>query len=335
MNQLGSKALTATLAQQIAPFIMITVVAWFFLKEIVLVLGIGALGALLLTFIEWLIVPSLVSSLFQVRWMERVDDPVFWSMVHGEAAKAGVKVRKIGVIDSDVPNAFAYSSLSLKPQFVYTKGVLQDLSFYEARAMTRYLIGAAKSGLLPTVTALSGLLSIPPRLAWGYVGAKVKGENPGFGERVSAALSYIPFALTYPQTVMVGRVLALSGDEHCIEGASDPSDFLSALVKSAESISRLPADPLRSRCVSLKSLMFQDPTVAVRDEPAMRRRMADWGIDVHSITRINHDPQKGDTHIHALEKFWPQPGLVERMERAVDFAQKRGEPIKMGLSWIA
>ena len=41
---------------------------------------------------EWLMGPNLVASLLRPRWIAEKDDPILWSLVQGEASKAGVKI---------------------------------------------------------------------------------------------------------------------------------------------------------------------------------------------------------------------------------------------------
>lgn len=299
-------------------------------------LGYGVFFTVILIFFKWLLGPSLVSSLLKPRWIERSDDPVLWSMVHEEAAKARVKVRKIGVVDSEAPNAFAYAFLTGRPHLIFTRGMLLNMTYPEVRAIACYLIGIAKSGGLPVMTTLSGLLTIPYGIAGAYIKDRLERRRLGYGSIVAAAVGYVLFVLTYPQTVMVSKVMSIFGDEFSILQTEDPSRFISALLKVSMGCALRPMDPIRTECTPLKALMFQDPTVALRDAAAMREAASKWRIDLNRLVDLSgvSFPDMDDLGLHIFERFWSQPDLVDRLGHAIEFGKKVQTPIKIGLSWI-
>lgn len=300
------------------------------------ILAYGVFFTVILIFIEWLLGPSMVSSIFNANWIERSDDPVLWSMIHEEAKKARVKVRKIGIVDNEAPNAFAYAFLTGRPHLVFTKGMLLNMTYSEMRAVACYLIGIAKSGGLTLMTTLSGMLTVPYQIAGGYVGARLEKRRPGFGSFVAAGLGYLPFVIIYPQSVMISKIMSIFGDELSIEQTEDPSKFISALIKVSGGYATKPLDTFRTKGTPLKCLMFQDPTTALRDTNAMKEAAVKWGINLGRLVDLKGFslPEDEQISLHAFERFWSHPGLVERLEHAIEFGKKVQAPIKIGLSWI-
>jgi len=340
MWRLSARVVTAFSVEFVIHLAFFTFVSWLLGSYLELgpwgMLANGAFFAAIFIIVEWLIGPSLASSLFRPRWIERADDPVLWSMVHEEAARAGVKVRRIGVVGSEAPNALAYASITGRRYLVFTRGLLLEMTFPEVRAVACYLLGCAKSGGLPTLTTLSGLLTIPHGIAGGYIGARLGGRRPGYGSAVAAGIGYVLHALTYPQTVMVARVMSLLGDEFSIQHTGDPSSFVSALMKSVVGCALRPLDPMRARCAPLKGLMFQDPTTALREAAAMRESAERRGIALSRLVDMEGVslPEEDRLALHAFEKFWPQAGPVGRLEHAIELGKSVRSPIKVGLSWI-
>lgn len=340
MWRLSVRIIVAMLVEFVIDLIFFTFLFWvfggFFGLNPLMMLAYGVFFTVILIFIEWLLGPSIVSSTFNTRWIERSDDPVLWSMVHEDASRVGVKVRKIGIVDSEAPNALAYAFLTGRPHLVFTKGLLISMTYPEVRAVACYLIGSAKSGALTIMTTLTGLLTIPYHFVGGFVTARLEGRRPSYGDYVVAGLAYILFALIYPHTVMVSRIMSIFGDEFSVEQTENPSKFMSALMKTSAGCAAEPLDLIRTRGTPLKGLMFQDPTLAIRDAAAMKEATVKWGIDLDGLIGLGgvRLPDEDEMNLHLFEKFWSHQDLVDRLEHVVEFGKKVQAPIKLGLDWI-
>lgn len=336
MWRLSARLFLAIFVEFFINLVFFTVISRLFVASLLWMLAYGVFFAVILMFLEWLLGPFLVSSGVNPTWIDRSDDPVIWSMVREEAARAGVKVRKIGIIDQEAPNAFVYAFLTGRPHLVFTRGMLVKLTYPEVRTVVCYLLGLAKSGGLWVTTTLSGLLTIPYRIAGGYVKARLEGGRLGYGSIVAAGVGYLLFILTYPQSVMLGRIMSIFGDEFSILQTKDPSRFISALIKVSASSALEPMSPMRTENAPLKCLMFQDPTLALRDAAAMKEAAGRWGIDLLRLMNLKevHFPEEYELGLHIFERFWSHPDLVDRLEHAIEFGKNVQAPIKIGLSWI-
>jgi len=98
--------------------IPVMVVVWVLGSQslnLLYVLGYGALATFIIILAEWLLGPSLISSMADPRWVAEGEDPIIWALVEGEARKLDMRVPRVGVIDNMAPNALVYSSLTGRP----------------------------------------------------------------------------------------------------------------------------------------------------------------------------------------------------------------------------
>ncbi len=330
MQRLSARLLLVVAVQFATHITFFTLLSWALLSnllgfDLISVLASGFLMAMATIFLEWLLGPSLVSSPFEPKWIERNDDLVLWSMVHGEAAKAGVKVKKIGVVDMESPNALVYSYFTGRPIILLTKGLLVDLTYPEVRAVVAYMLGCTRSGVLGIVTTLSGLLTLSHRVAGGYIRSHMEKKSSGIADLFLAGWGGLFFALIYPQCVMVSNLMSVYGDEFSILQTGDPVRFVNALLKVAASLAEKPIDPIRTICTPLKCLMFQDPTMALRDAVKLRDVAARYDVDMSRL--LGHELKtfldEGELQLHVFERFWSQPELEKRLEHARSFRSVR------------
>lgn len=285
---------------------------------------------------EWFMGPNLVASLLRPRWIEETDDPVLWSLVHGEASKADVKIGKTGIIEEDSSNALIMASPSGHPTLVFTRGLLYSLTYQEMRAVTAYMMGASKSGFLGASTTYSGLLAISYKLASGYIESHVNGQRGNITETILAGIGYIVFAVTAPLCVMASKPMSLFSDEYSIAQTQNPASFLTMLLKVADGISRKTEGPSRTYFTPIKGLMLLDPTIAFRDLDGLVKAAQSYGVDTSRLleTPMKTNGRRDKNEFHRFERFWSQPSLIDRFRYAVSFGKGVKTPIKVGLAWI-
>jgi Zn-dependent protease with chaperone function len=329
MSSLGERLLPALTAYIATHIVVFTLVSWVVVSSLlglglVWVLTCGLTSAFVAVFFEWLLGPSFVSSLLRLRWVEREEDVVLWSLVEAVAEKAGVKVGKVGVLDAEAPNALVFSSATGRPTVVLTKGLLVNLTYAETRAVVAYLLGCSKSGVLWFVTTLSGLLTLSTRIASGYIESSLEEKPVGLARIILAGWGYLIFTLTSPTTTIAGRGMSAYGDEFSIRQVGKPFFFITALLKVTAGIAEKPSDPVRMSSASLKGLMFQDPSSSLRDASAIKEVAEKYEIDLARLLGHNFAESKegGEPRLHLFERFWVQLGLTERLETAMELGKE-------------
>jgi len=281
--------------------------------------------------LEWLMGSTLVSSLFKPRWVDREDDVVLWSLVQGEAERAGVRVGRVGVLDVEAPNALTYAQPTGRPTVLLTKGLLVDLTYPEVRAVVAYLLGCSESGALGVATSLSGLLALSNRVAVGYIESRLEGRSSGLINVIKAGWGYLIFVLIYLQASLACGVMSEHGDEFGLRQTGDTSVYLRALIKVAAGLASKPSDPLRRDFISLKGLMFLDPTSALEGAPILVDEAKRLGFDLERLLGYEPAgfPTEEELELHNFERFTVQLSLVERLERAAEFGRGVRSPEQM------
>ncbi len=296
----------------------------------VVVLGLASSVCFLL--IEFLIGSSVVSSMLRPRWVERGEDIVLWSLVEGEAEKAGLSSWRVGILNHDAPNAIVISSFTSRPAILLTRGLLVGLTYQQVRTVVAHLMGCSRSGFLVFLTALSGLLVLSNRVAKGYIKKRLEGRPPGLVDIILAGWGYFYFALTHTQASIAGRAKSVYGDEFSILQTGDPTSLFCAILKVADSITNEPQDPMRKDYTPLKGLMFQDPTSALSGALAIKKVADAYGIDLARLFgRYSEQEERDESRLHIFERFWVQPDLADRLEHVVEFGGRTGFPIRLGL----
>jgi Zn-dependent protease with chaperone function len=279
----------------------------------VITLGVGAIMGL-----------RLVLGLFHIRWVNKDNDVILWSLVNGESAKAKVTVDGVGIIELDTPNAFVAADIQGKPVFLYTRGLLYHLTYNELRAVTTYLLGSSKSGLLPHVTILSGLQSIGTRLASGYIEGRVKKRSSNILRTILGGWGYLYFSTLNHQTTSVGKDMVHFSELYSLENASNAEYLLTALFKISYLLGIEDESYMRTGAIGLKALMFQDPSLSLRDRVKLRELVAIQNLQLDKLMgNISVGPvSPSKDNLHMFEKYWVHSGLEERIGKIIEAKEK-------------
>ena len=285
--------------------------------------------------IEVLMGSSQVVKHLDPRWLDEAADPVLWALIQGEAGRAGINIARVGVIDSESPNAVTVASLTGGPVLLLTRGLMHRLSYREMRVVIAYMIGASMSGFLGAATMFAGLLTLSYRLTGRYIASRVGRGGERFVDKALAALGHIPFALTVSQYVTATRPASAWGDRYAIDQTGDPSAYLMALLKVADGTASHPEGENRTLFTPVKGLMFMDPTMALRDNPSLVDEARRLGIRLEMIHGYGLETMvSAGIEYHVFEWFWSQPSPLERFRWAIGAGKKIESPLKIGLAWI-
>ena len=269
------------------------------------------------------------------KWVDEASDPVLWALIQGEAGRARIKITRVGVIDSEAPNAVTVASLTGGPVLLFTKGLMHRLSYRETRAVVAYMIGASKSGFLGAATLFAGLLVLSYRLTGRYIESRIGTGGEQLIDKALAALGYIPFALAVFQYVKATRPAATWGDRYAVDQTEDPSAYIMALLKVADGTASRSGGENRAMFTPVKGLMFIDPTMALRDNPRLVEAARSHGIRLDLIPGYGSEKSESSgIEYHVFEWFMSQPSPLERFRWAIGAGKKIESPLKLGLAWI-
>jgi len=336
MRDLEERALIVLGVHFIIHLIPLTFVVWIIGSQslhLMYVVGYGALVTVIMMLAEWLLGPSLISSMADPRLIAEGEDPILWALVEGEARKLDMRVPRVGVIDNMAPNALVYSSLTGRPVLLFTRGLLIELTHSEVRCVAVHLM-CRSGGWGPSVlTTVSGFLTFFNLMSRGYLQRRARGQSPGLLNVMLAGWGHLFMNLAYPVIAPLSRELMAQGDEAALAQTGDPSSYLRALMKVSAGLASRELDLVQ---VFLGCHSFQDPAVANTDTSAVRNVAGMYGINLDILLGYKLPADQGNqSPLPSLfKRLSLQPELPERFRSVVETGKRVQTPIKVGLVWI-
>ncbi|MBL8582433.1 MAG: zinc metalloprotease HtpX [Rhizobiaceae bacterium] len=167
--------------------------------------------------------------------------PEYYGIVRDLAARAGLPMPKVYVIENPQPNAFATGRNPQNAAVAATTGLLQRLSYQEVAGVMAHELAHVQNRdtLTMTITAtLAGAISMLGNFAL-FFGGNRDNNNPLGAVGVLIAMIVAPFAAMIVQ-MAISRTREYSADRRGAEICGHPLWLASALDKIARAAQRIP-----------------------------------------------------------------------------------------------
>jgi heat shock protein HtpX len=207
---------------------------------------------------------KLVLRMNNAREVDVRTAPEFHAIVRDVAAKAGLPMPRVYVMDSPQPNAFATGRNPENAAVCATTGLLRSLSREEITAVMAHELGHVRNRdtLTMTITAtIAGAISMLANFAFFFGGARNNNNPFGFVGILIAAL-VAPIAALLIQ-MAVSRTREYSADRASAEITGHPSWLVSALGKISNAAKRIP-NPEAERHPAAAHMFIINPLSGVR-----------------------------------------------------------------------
>jgi heat shock protein HtpX len=184
---------------------------------------------------------KLVLRMHRAHEVDERAAPEYYSLVRELAARAGLPMPKVYLIDDPQPNAFATGRNPQNAAVAATTGLLQQLSREEVAGVMAHELAHVKNRdtLTMTVTAtLAGAISMLANFAFFFGGNRDNNNPLGFVGLLLAAIT-APLAAMLVQ-MAVSRTREYSADRDGAAIAGNPLWLASALGKIAHAGRRMP-----------------------------------------------------------------------------------------------
>jgi heat shock protein HtpX len=184
---------------------------------------------------------KMVLSMYGAREVDERSAPDYYGIVKQLAARAGLPMPRVFIIDSPQPNAFATGRNPQNAAVAASTGLLQRLSHEELAGVMAHELSHVqhRDTLTMTITAtLAGAISMLGNFAFFFGGSRDNNNPFGF-VGVLAAMIVAPLAAMLVQ-MAISRTREYSADRRGAEICGNPLWLASALKKIEQAASAVP-----------------------------------------------------------------------------------------------
>jgi heat shock protein HtpX len=176
---------------------------------------------------QYLIGPQVIEWLMDICWYDQGGGlpQANREFVERLCAERGLKVPRIGIIQSGTPNAFSFGRLRSDARVVVTSGLLDILTPEEANAVLAHEIGHIEHWDFAVMT----IAALAPLLLYQFYVYTEKISNV----RVIAYTAYLCYLLSQYVVLLLNRTREYFADNYAAEVTRAPGALSSALVKIA------------------------------------------------------------------------------------------------------
>ena len=190
-------------------------------------LWVALLFAILTVGLQYLIGPKIIEWVFTIFWDDGCSHlpAVNRAFLEKLCAERGLRMPRVGIIDSGTPNAFSFGHVPSNSRVVVTTGLLDVLTPEETNAVLAHEVGHIEHWdfVVMTVAALAPLL-----LYQLYVFTERINQT-----RVVAYTSYLAYWVSQFVFLLLNRTREYFADHYASEVTHNPNLLSSALVKIA------------------------------------------------------------------------------------------------------
>jgi heat shock protein HtpX len=211
-------------------------------------------GALL--FAQYFFSDKIALFSMHARVVSEQEAPELHAMVDRLCALADMPKPKVGIAESDVPNAFATGRSPRAAVVCVTSGIMRRLDYQELEAVLSHELShvAHRDVAVMTIASFLGVLAglitrftLYAGMFGGYGGGRDNDNNNGAAAVLGIMLiSIVVYAISFLLTRALSRYRELSADRSGAILIGAPAALASALTKVTGAMSQIPTRDLRS-----------------------------------------------------------------------------------------
>ncbi len=280
--------------------------------------------AVFLSVIQWAVSAPLMDAMSRVTWISRDMHPKLWDMVHELAKKAGVKVKKVGIDPSPIPNAYTYGRWKSDSRIVVTRGLLSTCTEDEIEAVIGHEIGHIVHRDMVVMTMLGGIVAAlywtGRSLLWADIGDSDREEGSIF---LIALLATIVYFIGQLIILLISRIREYHADEFSAKLTRKPHCLASALARITYGAGLFKAKDRAAE--KFRSFYIIDPVQAVHEARYLADMLNKWDLDRDGVLS-EYELRKAMEHelktYGIIEIFQTHPLTAKRIMRLAEIARE-------------
>ena len=209
-----------------------------------------------LLFVQYFFSDKIALFSMHARVVSEQEAPELHAMVDRLCALADMPKPKVGIAESDVPNAFATGRSPKAAVVCVTSGIMRRLDYQELEAVLSHELShvAHRDVAVMTIASFLGVLAglitrftLYAGMFGGYGGGGDRDNNNGAAAVLGIMLiSIVVYAISFLLTRALSRYRELSADRSGAILIGAPAALASALTKVTGAMSQIPTRDLRS-----------------------------------------------------------------------------------------
>ena len=270
----------------VAIVVALMVVAWNYGPGLGILVGLLGIG---IAWWQWYSSDTIAMKAMRAREVTPQQAPELHAMIERLCALADMPKPRVGVADTDLPNAFATGRSPKRSVVVVTTGILQRLDAEELEGVLAHELShvAHRDVLVMTVASTAGIIAgmLARGSQYGVMlgGRGRRDQNSGLIMLLVLVVSLVTYAVSFLLLRLLSRYRELAADRAGAQLTMKPRALASALQKITGEINQIPQRDLRSAQtmnafffapaisgVSLRTLTSTHPTLEQRLEQLAR-----------------------------------------------------------------
>ena len=176
------------------------------------------------------------------------EAPELHAMIERLCVQADLPKPRLGVVQTQMPNAFAMGRSQKHSTVVATTGIMEMLSPAELEGVMAHELSHIQNRDVMVMTIASFFASIAAMvLQFGFFFGGGRGSNENAGILGLIAVSFVVYIVSFFLMKALSRYREFSADRGAAVMTGRPSALSSALMKIAGTMERIPQDDLRAR----------------------------------------------------------------------------------------
>ncbi len=276
------------------------------------ILGLGII------FIQYLIGPSMVEKAMGVKYVTEQQAPELNQMVSELAMNAGISKPKIGVSETNIPNAFAFGRTKKEGRVCVTRGILNTLNKDELKAVLGHELSHIKHNDMAVTTLVSAVPLICYYIALSFL---FSGDSRNGGGILIGVLAIAAYFLGQLIVLFISRTREYYADLGSIEIGGKPDKLASALYKLVYGAAKSPKEEVKD-IQGVKAFFLNDISNA-RDDIEQLSQLdlnRDGEISEIELAQLKSKNVNITTSDKVMELFSTHPNMLKRIERLAEYS---------------
>jgi len=268
---------------------------------------------------QYMIGPKIVEWSMGVKYIKPGENPKLEQMVEELAVSANIPKPRIGISETQLPNAFAFGRGIRDGRVCVTSGLLNLLNDNETKAVLGHEISHLKNRDVLFIMILSIIPMLLYRIAWNFMffgsfGGRDREERGGGNTALIGLAAFLFYFITNLLVLYASRIREYFADRGSVMLGNQPADLASALYKLVYGSAKMPKGALK-QVEGLKAFFVNDPSQALNEIKELRQLDIDRSgtIDSNELEALRNKRIKLGFSDRLMEVLSTHPNMLKRI----------------------